>query len=42
MVLASGEGEGDAVPAEDQARVVAPTAAELAGGLPVDRVWEAL
>ena len=28
MALASGKGEGDAVPAEDQARVVAPKAAE--------------
>ena len=42
MALANGEGEGDAVPAEDQARVVVPTAAELAEGLSVDRVWEAL
>ena len=42
MAWANGEGEGDAVPAEDQARVVAPTAAELAEGLSVDRVWEAL
>ena len=36
------EGESDAVPALNEARVVAPAAAELAEGLPVDGSGEAL